>query len=207
MTIAEQLARGLAALGLDAPREVPQRLQAYAALLEKWNRIYNLTALSAPSQVVTHHLLDSLAVLPHLAVSSIADIGSGGGLPGIPLAIARPELSLTLVEASHKKASFLRQAKIELALGNVDIVNQRVEQWQPGETMAAVISRALSDIANFVCLSQHAVAAGGRWYAMKGVKPDDELARLPNGYRVADLIALDVPGLGAARHLIVIERN
>ena len=207
MIFNDQLARGIAALGLDLPPAAPERLLAFAALLTKWNRVYNLTALREQSQVVTHHLLDSLAALPYLNARSIADIGTGGGLPGIPLAIARPDLRVALVETSHKKASFLQQAKIELALGNTMIINERVEQWQPEEAFDAVISRAFSDIADFLRLTQHVVGSGGRWYAMKGVSPHDEIAQLPADFRVARHIALDVPELGAARHLIVIERS
>ena len=207
MTNNDQLARGIAALGLDLPQSAQERLLAFAALLAKWNRVYNLTALREETKMVTHHLLDSLSVLPHLEAGAIADIGSGGGLPGIPLAIARPDLQVALVETSHKKASFLQQAKIELGLANATVVNDRVEQWQPATRPDAVISRAFSDIADFVCLTQHLVGDSGRWYAMKGVHPHDELAHLPDGFHVARTIALEVPGLEAARHLIVIERR
>lgn len=206
MMVDDQLARGVAALGLELPSDVQLRLLAFAALLAKWNRVYNLTALREESQMVTHHLLDSLSVLPFLDARSLADIGAGGGLPGIPLAIARPELQVVLVESSHKKASFLQQAKTELDLGNTTIVNERVEQWQPEAKFDAVISRAFSDIADFVRLTQHLVDRG-RWYAMKGGNPHDETAQLPKGFRVDKLIALKVPGLDAARHLIVIEQS
>ncbi|MBK7234990.1 MAG: 16S rRNA (guanine(527)-N(7))-methyltransferase RsmG [Sterolibacteriaceae bacterium] len=207
MMIDEQLTRGIVGLGLELPPEEQQRLLAFAALLAKWNRVYNLTALREESQMVTHHLLDSLSVLPFLDARSIADIGTGGGLPGIPLAIARPGLQVALVETSHKKASFLQQARTELDLGNTTIVNERVEQWQPEEQFDAVISRAFSDIADFVRLTQHLVDSSGRWYAMKGVNPHDEVAQLPAGFRVDKVMALKVPGLDAARHLIVIERS
>lgn len=207
MMSTEQLARGIAALGLDLPPDGPERLLAFAALLTKWNRVYNLTALREESQMVTHHLLDSLSVLPYLDVRRIADIGTGGGLPGIPLAIARPELSVALVETSHKKATFLQQAKIELRLDNVVVINDRVEQWHPEQQFDAVVSRAFSDIADFVRLTQHLVSKGGHWYAMKGVNPHDEIAQLPEGVRIDRIVALEVPGLGAARHLIVVERS
>ncbi len=202
-----ELARGIAALGVDLPAEAQARLMAFATLLAKWNRVYNLTALRDESQVLTHHLLDSLAVLPHLEATRLADIGSGGGLPGIPLAIARPQCQIALVETSHKKASFLEQARIELGLENLDVINDRVEQWYPATQCDAIISRAFSDIADFVRLTDHLLGEGGRWYAMKGVLPHDEIAQLPAGYRVERVIPLDVPGLGAARHLVVIERG
>lgn len=207
MTINEQLACGVVALGLDLSPDTQERLLAFAALLAKWNRVYNLTALRDESQMLTHHLLDSLSVLPHLDADNIADIGSGGGLPGIPLAITRPDMQIALVEISHKKASFLQQAKIELGLRNATIVNDRVEQWQPDDTFANVISRAFSDIADFVRLTQHAIDIDGRWFAMKGVNPHDEIAQLPADFRVRKIVALDVPGLDASRHLIVIERS
>lgn len=207
MTIESELARGIAALGVDLPEEAADRLLAFATLLAKWNRVYNLTALRDESQMLTHHLLDSLAVLPHLNAMRLADIGSGGGLPGIPLAIARPRCEMALVETSHKKASFLQQARIELGLENVEVINDRVEQWHPASQCDAIISRAFSDIADFVRLTDHLLGEGGRWYAMKGVLPHDEIAQLPAGYRVERVIPLEVPGLGAARHLIVIERD
>ncbi|TXG76296.1 MAG: 16S rRNA (guanine(527)-N(7))-methyltransferase RsmG [Rhodocyclaceae bacterium] len=207
MTMESELARGIAALGVDLPEEAADRLLAFATLLAKWNRVYNLTALRDESQMLTHHLLDSLAVLPHLNAMRLADIGSGGGLPGIPLAIARPRCEMALVETSHKKASFLQQARIELGLENVEVINDRVEQWHPASQCDAIISRAFSDIVDFVRLTDHLLGEGGRWYAMKGVLPHDEIAQLPAGYRVERVIPLEVPGLGAARHLIVIERG
>lgn len=207
MTIEDQLARGIAALGVDLPAAAQARLLQFAALLAKWNRVYNLTALREDAQVASHHLLDSLAVLPHLDATRLVDVGSGGGLPGIPLAIARPQCEIALVETSHKKATFLQQARIELDLANVSVVNERVEQWQSEAVYDAVISRAFSDIADFVRLTAHLVGEGGRWYAMKGVLPHDEIARMPAGFRVARVIPLEVPGLHAARHLIVIERS
>ena len=207
MTPREQLARGLTALGLDLPAEANDRLLAYAALLGKWNKVYNLTALREESRVVSHHLLDSLAVLPHLdVVRRLADIGSGGGLPGIPLAIARPDMQVALVESSHKKSAFLQQAKIELKLDKVAVHCERVEALQPGEAFDAVVSRAFSDLAEFVRLAGHLVAEGGVLLAMKGIHPYEEIALLPDGWRVRETKPLSVPGLEAQRHLVIIER-
>ena len=204
----EQLARGLAALGLDLPPAAQEKLLAFAALLGKWNKVYNLTALRDEEQVISHHLLDSLAVLPHLGgAKRVADIGSGGGLPGIPLAIARPALAVALVEASHKKASFLEQARIELALANVTVHCTRVEALPPAEQFDAVISRAFSDLAEFVRVAGHLVAPGGALLAMKGVHPYEEIAQLPAGWRVAEVVALRVPGVDAARHLVKLVRE
>ncbi|CAG0965043.1 cobalt-precorrin-6B (C15)-methyltransferase [Rhodocyclaceae bacterium] len=208
MTSEEQLARGLAALGLDLPPSAQERLLAFAALLGKWNRVYNLTALRDETQVISHHLLDSLAVLPHLGdAKRLADIGSGGGLPGIPLAIARPQLPVALVESNQKKSAFEQQAKIELGLANVSVHCERAEAWQPEEKCDVVISRAFSDLAEFVKLTGHLLAEGGVLLAMKGVHPYEEIAQLPAGWRVAEVIPLHVPGVEGARHLVRVERG
>lgn len=208
MSRAEQLSRGLAALGLDLPPAAQEKLLAFAALLGKWNKVYNLTALRDEQQVISHHLLDSLAVLPHLGnAKRLADIGSGGGLPGIPLAIARPDLQVALVETSQKKSAFQQQAKIELGLANVSVYCTRVEIWQPAEKFDAVISRAFSDLAEFVKLSGHLLAEGGALLAMKGVHPYEEIAQLPAGWRVAEVTPLQVPGVEGARHLVRVKRE
>jgi 16S rRNA (guanine527-N7)-methyltransferase len=208
MSAADQLARGLAALGLDLPPSAQEKLLAFAALLGKWNRVYNLTALRDEQLVISHHLLDSLAVLPHLGgAKRLADIGSGGGLPGIPLAIARPELQVALVEASQKKSAFQQQAKIELGLANVSVHCLRAEIWQPEEKCDVVISRAFSDLAEFVKLSGHLLARSGVLLAMKGVHPYEEIAGLPAGWRVADVMPLHVPGVAGARHLVRVVRG
>ncbi|WP_449192451.1 16S rRNA (guanine(527)-N(7))-methyltransferase RsmG [Thauera sp.] len=208
---AAQLSDGVAALGLALPQETVDRLLAFGELLLKWNKVYNLTAIRSPQEVITHHLLDSLAVLPHLErVRRLADIGSGGGLPGVALAIVRPGLVVSSIETVGKKASFQQQAKIELGLGNFSVLNKRVEQVQaqglPGGAAEGVISRAFSSLADFVNLSGHLLAEGGALYAMKGAHPADEIAALPAGWVVAETHALVVPGLDAERHLLVIRR-
>jgi len=208
MSSTELLQRGLSTLGLDRPAAAQERLLTYAALLIKWNKVYNLTAIRDPGQVVTHHLLDSLAVLPHLAeVRTLADVGSGGGLPGIPLAIVRPELAVTSIETVNKKASFQQQARIELGLTNFEPRCARVEQVRPEVPFDAVISRAFSDLADFVRLTGHLIAPEGRLYAMKGGYPREEIAALPAGWAVDNSIELRVPDLDAERHLIVLKRN
>ena len=208
MSTAEQLSRGLVALGLDLPPSAQEKLLAFAALLGKWNKVYNLTALRDAEQVVSHHLLDSLAVLPHLGKAKrLADIGSGGGLPGIPLAIARPQLPVARVESNQKKSAFEQQAKIELGLANVSVHCERAEAWQPEEKCDVVISRAFSDLAEFVKLTGHLLAEGGVLLAMKGVHPYEEIAQLPAGWRVAEVIPLQVPGVEGARHLVRVERG
>ncbi|HTY99402.1 MAG TPA: 16S rRNA (guanine(527)-N(7))-methyltransferase RsmG [Rhodocyclaceae bacterium] len=197
------LHQGIAALGLSLPAGAEEALAAYLRLLLKWNRIYNLTAIRDESEMVTHHLLDSLAVLPHLGdVGSLADVGSGAGLPAIPLAIARPELRVTSIESNDKKATFQQQARIELALGNLQVRRSRAEEVEGG--FDAAISRAFAELAEFVRI---AGALAPRLYAMKGVYPEEEIARLPAGWRVIDAKKLTVPRLAAARHLIVIGRN
>jgi len=205
---AELLNRGLAALALDLSDEARERLLAFSALLGKWNRVYNLTAIRSPEQAITHHLLDSLSVLPALHdFKRIADIGSGGGLPGIPLAIARPDLEIISIETVGKKASFQQQAKIELRLDNFHPLQARVEEVRPEQPFEAVISRAFSSLSDFVRLTHHCLAPGGRFLAMKGVYPQDEIASLPDDIRIVDTCLLDVPGLDAERHLIVLERG
>lgn len=205
MTPAEQLEAGAAQLGIPLPAHTRERLLAHAALLAKWNRVHNLTALREPSSVVSHHLLDSLAVLPHLDTDTLADIGSGGGLPGIPLALARPDWRVALVEANHKKASFLTQARIELEAHNVSVVCERVEHWHSDEPFGCVISRASCDLAAFVTGCAHLVAPGGTFAAMKGVYPFEEIAQLPAGFVLERVVALAVPGVEAARHLVIVR--
>ncbi|MBX3675941.1 MAG: 16S rRNA (guanine(527)-N(7))-methyltransferase RsmG [Rhodocyclaceae bacterium] len=208
MTPAVRLARGLAALEVDVSPQAQEKLLAFAVLLGKWNKVYNLTALREEEQVISHHLLDSLAVLPHLgAARRLADIGSGGGLPGIPLAIARPDMHVALVESNQKKSAFQQQARIELGLDNVSVQCERVEGWQPEEKCDVVISRAFSDLAEFVRLSGHLLAAGGALLAMKGVHPYEEIAQLPAGWRVAEVMPLQVPGVEGARHLVRVVRG
>jgi 16S rRNA (guanine527-N7)-methyltransferase len=210
VSLAQQLREGLAALGLELPDAVKAKLLAYVALLKKWNATYNLTAIRDEGEMVTQHLLDSLSVLPVMQKSALAgrrwaDIGSGAGLPGIPLAIVRPDLDMSLIETVEKKAAFQRQAKIELALANVTVVNRRVEDV-PGGAFDAVISRAFADLAEFVRLAGHLLTQGGRLYAMKGLLPEEEISHLPPGWAVVDCTRLNVPGLDAQRHLLVIER-
>ena len=205
MSLAQLLERGIAQLGQDVPAAAIAKLTDYVELLRKWNETYNLTAVREPAKMVTHHLLDSLAVLPHVMGTSILDVGSGGGLPGVPLAIARPLLRVTLIDSNHKKAAFLRQAVMELHLDNVTVVCERVERWETARRFDMVVSRALADLPEFVRLAGRLVAAGGVLATMKGVYPHEELAALPAGWRVKEVIALDVPGLHAERHWICVE--
>jgi 16S rRNA (guanine527-N7)-methyltransferase len=207
MTPDTALARGVGTLGIRLPAGATEKLLRYLELLGKWNRTYNLTAIRDPLEMVSHHLLDSLAVLPHLPMrrnDSLADVGSGGGAPGIPLAIARPEWRVTLNDASEKKTAFLRQAAIELGLPNVQIQEGRVESWTPAAGFAVVISRAFADLADFVRACRHLVAPGGCLAAMKGVYPEAELGKLPPGY-CTRVVPLTVPALNAERHLVLCQ--
>jgi 16S rRNA (guanine527-N7)-methyltransferase len=207
MTPHAALERGLGELTLPLPESARQRLLQYVALLAKWNRTYNLTAVRTQEEMVSHHLLDSLAILPHLPVPqgnpALADAGSGAGLPGIPLALARPQWRVTLVESSAKKAAFLRQATIELGMGNVAVQEARVEQWHPARRFAVVVSRAFAGLAQFIAACRHLVAPHGVLAAMKGRDPRAELEGLPPGCGCAAPIRLRVPLLDAQRHLVL----
>lgn len=210
MTGAELLRQGLLALRLDLSTAAQSKLLAYVSLLKKWNGTYNLTAIRDEQEMVTQHLLDSLSVLPVLPESALAgrrwaDVGSGAGLPGIPLAIARPDLEVTLIEAVEKKSAFQRQARIELGLTNVTVRCGRVED-APSGMFDAVISRAFADLSDFIRFAGHLAVPGGRLYAMKGTVPEDEMHRVPSGWAVLECTRLSVPGLDAQRHLIVLER-
>jgi 16S rRNA (guanine527-N7)-methyltransferase len=207
MSLAGKLAEGVAELGIALPAPAQQRLLDYLALLAKWNRIYNLTAVRETSRMVSQHLLDCLAVVPHVKADTLLDVGSGAGLPGIPLAVALPRAHVTLLESSHKKSAFLQQAKLELKLDNVAVAGERVETWRPGRTFEVVISRAFSDLAEFVNLAGRHAAPGGRLAAMKGIYPHEELAQLPSGWTLASALPLTVPGLRARRHLLLIEKQ
>lgn len=205
MTVHAKLAEGIAALGPALPEGGEAKLLAYLALLDKWNRVYNLTAVREPERMVSHHLLDSLAVVPFFEGGSVLDVGSGGGLPGIPLTIARPEVRVTLIDSVAKKTAFLLQAKAELGLENLSVLTGRVEDFRPATGFDVVVSRAFSDLREFVTLTRHLVAPGGRWFAMKGLIPYEEIALLPDWVKVSANHALVVPGLEASRHLIVLE--
>lgn len=204
MSLAAALDTGLEALDLQLTGELCERLLAYLALVEKWNRVYNLTAVRERERMVSAHLLDSLAVVPHLDGATLIDVGSGAGLPGIPIALARPHWQVVLLESNHKKAAFLRQAAIDLALANVEVAHARAEAWSGAYDV--VISRAFSDLSEFVALAGHLVAANGVLAAMKGVHPFEEIAQLPASHRVRRTLALEVPGLDADRHLVFVER-
>lgn len=207
MTPAEQLSAGIHALGLDVSKEGREKLLAYLQLMAKWNRVYNLTALRNPGEWVTHHLLDSLAVLPHVRSPIIVDVGSGAGLPGLVLAIVRPGWQVISIEAVDKKAAFQRQVAAELALANVRVEGSRVEDAVLDGGADTLVSRAFSSLTDFVNLTRHLLKPGGRWTAMKGKKPLDEIAALPPDVKVANIVNLNVPGLNAERCVVLMEKT
>ena len=206
MSLAEELQRGVAQLGIALGADGQGKLLDYLALLRKWNKVYNLTAIRDPQQMVSNHLLDSLAVMPYLWEGRWLDVGCGAGLPGLVLAVAQPGWQFTLLDSNSKKTSFVQQAIIELGLGNVSVHCARVEEWQPAERFDGIISRAFSDLGDFLRRTRHLLAPHGRWAAMKGA-PQQELAGLPDGCRVERVIPLQVPGLHAARSLIIVSSN
>lgn len=204
-----ELDAGLAALGLpggDAPGSLSAALLAYLALLAKWNQAYNLTAVRDPREMLSRHLLDSLAMARFVDASPLADLGTGPGLPGIPLAIAHPALQVALVESNGKKARFLREAVRTLGLANARVLESRAEAVAEPAGFALVTARALDRLAGILAVGGHLLAPGGRLLAMKGVRPDDELAELPAGWELAALHPLHVPGLVGERHLVEIRR-
>jgi 16S rRNA (guanine527-N7)-methyltransferase len=206
VNIQARLKEGLVEMGLAIEPATQSRLVSYLKLLDKWNKVHNLTAIRDTTQMVVLHLLDSLAALPYLGETrNVLDVGSGAGLPGIPLALARPDLSVTLLDSNHKKVAFLTQAKGELQLGNVAVACERVERWRPGARFDLVISRAFAELADFVALAGHLVAPEGAMLAMKGVYPHDEIARVPATHRVDRVVELHVPTLEAQRHLIFVR--
>jgi 16S rRNA (guanine527-N7)-methyltransferase len=202
----DQLQNALPELDVALPSAAAGRLIAYLELIAKWNRVYNLTAIREADKALTHHVLDCLSVLPHLTGARTADVGSGAGLPGIPIALARPEWRVTLIESNHKKSTFLSQALVELGLTNAVVAAERVEVVEPEGAFDLVISRAFSDLPEFARLAGRLVASEGTLAAMKGLYPDEELALLPPPWRVESVIPLRVPGILAARHLVLMKR-
>ena len=201
---AEVLGQGVEALGLTLEAEAQEKLLRYLVLIRKWNKVYNLTAIRDESKLVSHHLLDSLAVVPWLPEGRVLDVGSGAGLPGIPIAIACANRTVTLLDSNHKKTAFLQQAKTELELTNVDVETFRVEGFWPAHRYEVVISRAFAELADFYRAASRLCEPGGRLVAMKGIYPDEEIAQMPAG-AVEKVVPLVVPALPAQRHLIFLN--
>ncbi|HTI18369.1 MAG TPA: 16S rRNA (guanine(527)-N(7))-methyltransferase RsmG [Trinickia sp.] len=213
-TLDELLRSGAAELGVVLSDKQCGQLLDYVALLAKWNSVYNLTAIRDPRQMLIQHILDSLSIVPHVAArecTSILDVGSGGGLPGVVLAVVSPETAVTLNDIVQKKTAFQAQVRAELKLANLSVVTGRVETLRPGievqEKFDVIVSRAFAELSDFVTLSRHLVSDRGAIWAMKGVRPDAETARLPSNARVAQVIQLTVPLLDAERHLVEVRLN
>ncbi|EFI23240.1 16S rRNA methyltransferase GidB [Neisseria sp. oral taxon 014 str. F0314] len=203
----QKLQSGLKEMGLDLSGGQQDKLLAYVEMLKKWNKTYNLTALRDESQIISHHLLDSLTLPPYLeGAQTMLDVGSGGGQPGIPAAVCRPDLQITLLDANTKKTSFLQQAAIELELKNVRVVSGRVEAVQ-GLRADVITSRAFAELADFVNWTAHLLQNGGCWAAMKGVYPAAEIDRLPDSVCVERVDKIRVPQLNAERHMVILRKK
>ena len=205
--VADVLRTGIAGLDLDLSEAQVEKLLDYLALLNKWNAVYNLTSVRDPLQMVTLHLLDSLAaVAAFKGAKNVLDVGAGGGLPGMVLAISRPDMKVSMIDTVHKKTAFLTQVKAELGLANVTVYTKRVEQLEVAQKFDVITSRAFADLSDFVNWSHHVLTEGGQFIALKGVAPPDERERLPADWQVTQLRPIQVPGLNAERHLVFIAR-
>ncbi len=206
---AEELSQGARELGVELSPQQLEQLLAYLALLIKWNKAYNLTAVRDPDEMVSRHLLDSLSVAPFVAEAgdNWLDVGSGGGMPGIPLAILFPERQFTLLDSNGKKTRFLTQVKLELKLANLQVIHSRVEEFKPEQPFDGVCSRAFSSLEDFSNWTRHLGSAQTQWLAMKGVHPDDELQALPTDFRLSATHVLKVPGCQGQRHLLILRRS
>jgi 16S rRNA (guanine527-N7)-methyltransferase len=204
MNAHQLLASSAMQMGIAISKEEQLKLIEYIKLLQKWNKVYSLTAIRQLELMITHHLLDSLAVLPHLWPARWLDVGCGPGLPGLVLAVMRPEWAFTLLDSNSKKTSFVQQAIIELGIHNASVCCARVEDWQSNEKFDGIISRAFAKVEEFTRLTRHLLKSNGKWVAMKGV-PDLELAELPKGLMMESVLPLQIPGLDALRCLVIVK--
>ncbi|MCA1855763.1 16S rRNA (guanine(527)-N(7))-methyltransferase RsmG [Massilia oculi] len=210
--LAQVLADGIKDMQLDVSAAQQEQLLDYLALMNKWNSVYNLTSLRDPMQMVTHHLLDSLAAVPAFAgARNVLDVGAGGGLPGVVLAICRPDMKVAMIDTVHKKTAFLKQVKAELELVNVTVHTMKVQDLGVATPLSdkfdVITSRAFADLSDFLEWSGHLLQEGGRFIALKGTAPAEEQERVPGAWKVTGLQALQVPRLGAERHLVFVERS
>lgn len=196
------LMSSLEALGLDLSVEQIDKLMSYLTLLQKWNKVYNLTAIRDPKEMLIKHLLDSLAVVPHIEGKRIIDVGTGGGVPGIPLAICFPEKQIDLLDSNSKKTRFLIQAKAELDLKNTQVIHCRVEEYNPESLYDGVISRAFAAMEDMLHWTNHLIPNEGVWWAMKAQKDFEDLSKLPGLVKIEKVIELEIPHLHAERMLI-----
>ncbi|MNF51894.1 Ribosomal RNA small subunit methyltransferase G [compost metagenome] len=204
----EELSTGARQLGIELSAHQHDQLLAYLALLIKWNKAYNLTAVRNPDEMVSRHLLDSLSILPYIGDSpSWLDVGSGGGMPGIPLAIMFPEKQITTLDSNGKKTRFLTQVKLELKLDNLKVIHSRVEAFRPEQPFTGIVSRAFSSLEDFSNWTRHLGDTQTRWLAMKGLHPADELVALPADFHLDSAHALAVPGCQGQRHLLILRRT
>lgn len=204
----QRLASGIVALGLKVSDSAQDSMLRYLDELRAWNRAYNLTAVRDPAEMVTRHVLDALAILPWIeAGSRLLDVGSGAGLPAVPLALAAPRLAVTALDSNGKKARFLRHVQRTLPLANLEVIEARVQDYRPAQAFPAVVSRAFAELGDFLRQTAPLVAEDGRWLAMKGKVSSAELESLPPGMRIEAIHPLHVPGLRAARSLVIVRRE
>lgn len=206
MSLASALAQGLLTMQCALDGDQQSSLLGYLTLLEKWNKVYNLTAVRDPAQMVPQHLLDALSIRPYLSGRRILDVGTGAGLPGIPLAIAEPQCEFVLLDSALKRTRFVTQAVGELGLKNVEVVQARIEDFQPAELFDTITSRAFTATEDFVSATGHLLADNGQLVAMKGKLPQQEINSLPNQW-VCEAHKLDVPGVVGERHVLLIKQN
>ncbi|MFK3974221.1 16S rRNA (guanine(527)-N(7))-methyltransferase RsmG [Pseudomonas sp. NPDC087358] len=204
---AEELTNGARELGVDLSDAQQEQLLGYLALLIKWNKAYNLTAVRDPDEMVSRHLLDSLSVVPFIEGERWLDVGSGGGMPGIPLAILFPDMKVTVLDSNGKKTRFLTQVKLELKLDNLEVIHSRAEAYQPSLPFTGIVSRAFSSLEDFTQWTRHMGDSQTRWLAMKGLHPADELVALPAEFHLESAQALAVPGCQGQRHLLILRRT
>ncbi len=202
---AELLHDGLLALDLDVPASCHEQLLAFLVLLSKWNRAYNLTAVTEPREMVTRHLLDSLSISPYLRAPEILDVGTGAGLPGLPLAMIRPQDHFTLLDSNSKKTRFIQQVVAELGIMNVTVVHSRIEDFSPSFGFPCVVARAVTSLKNLLAQTAHLVAKGGMLVAMKGSLVQDEIEALPQGLEEVEVVPIQVPGLNESRYVVLIK--
>ena len=206
--LAQVLLEGVSEMRLDVTPAQQEKLLDYLALMNKWNGVYNLTSLRDPMQMVTHHLLDSLAAVPAFAgARNVLDVGAGGGLPGVVLAICRPDMKVSMIDTVHKKTAFLKQVKAELELANVTVYTMKVQDLDVSDKFDVITSRAFADLSDFLEWSGHLLQDGGKFIALKGTAPAEEQERVPAAWKVTGLQPLQVPRLGAERHLVFVERS
>ncbi|QNQ22576.1 16S rRNA (guanine(527)-N(7))-methyltransferase RsmG [Kosakonia sp. SMBL-WEM22] len=202
-----KLSRLLAEAGISLSDQQQQQLVAYVEMLHKWNKAYNLTSVRDPNEMLVRHILDSIVVAPHLQGTRFIDVGTGPGLPGIPLSIVRPESHFTLLDSLGKRVRFLRQVQHELKLTNIEPVQSRVEDFPAEPPFDGVISRAFASLNDMVSWCHHLPGETGRFYALKGQLPEDEIALLPAGLAVESIVELKVPHLEGERHLVIVKAN